>query len=430
MNLTLLIYTQKVTPRVRYVFKHIFTRVLGLTIEFTSEIEVFVAHDGPKLSYTQKQLGNELHFGQVELLFEQGLSDATIQVSDWDGVPCFFPLKDKSSILPYDVFAASFYLLSRYEEYLPHVKDAAGRFPSSESLAAQNDFLQIPVVDLWISRIREVFQEQYPDSILKSSSFETSLTVKVRQAFAYRKLGFLRTVGGYVQDIFKLRLRKVFNRTRVILGLRKDPYDIFTWLINVQKQTNHRFNVLFELGDQTGATTNIRYSKATFQSLIKMVGDYCQVGLLASTVSSKNTSVLKTEKYRLESVVNRPLKVAQFSNYEFTIPQSYRSLLDQEVSEDCGLGYPTEMGFRAGTCKPFLFYDLDYEMQTPLILIPASLPLEAVINDVTRTVDLVSLNTIKNVIKGVDGVMAISCSNELLAKVHWKKLLKKLLIDI
>jgi hypothetical protein len=30
------------------------------------------------------------------------------------------------------------------------------------------------------------------------------------------------------------------------------------------------------------------------------------------------------------------------------------------------MGYVNHPGFRAGTCTPFLFYDLDYEIQTPL----------------------------------------------------------------
>ena len=32
------------------------------------------------------------------------------------------------------------------------------------------------------------------------------------------------------------------------------------------------------------------------------------------------------------------------------------------------MGYINEIGFRAGTCTPFLFYDLDYEIQTPLMI--------------------------------------------------------------
>lgn len=427
MKLGLLIYTQKATPRVRYVFKHIFTRVLGLAIDFTAEIEVFVAYDGPKFSYTQKQLGNELHFTRVELLLEQGVSDAAIKIEDWNGVPCFFSVKNEASALPYDVFAASFYLLSRYEEYLPHVKDALGRFPSSESLAGQNNFLKTPIVDQWIARIASVLIARYPDITIVKPSFETHLTVSVPQVFAYRKIGFLRTVGGYVQDITGFRLRDVFNRTRVILGVRKDPYDIFTWLVNVQKQNHNKFTVLFEVGDQTSDTTNVRYSKVSFQSIIKMMGDYCNVGLLASVVSSKSSSEFKKEKNRLEMIVNKPLQSGQFAQNQFNIPHSYRLLLEQEVIKDYSMGYPDKIGFRAGTCRPFLFYDLDYEMQTPLLLMPVSLPLEAVINEGDKTIDFVSINSIKDSVAQLKGVLGISCTNKVLAARHWRSLLKNII---
>jgi len=32
------------------------------------------------------------------------------------------------------------------------------------------------------------------------------------------------------------------------------------------------------------------------------------------------------------------------------------------------MGYINRIGFRASTCTPFLFYDIDYETQTPLLL--------------------------------------------------------------
>ena len=90
----LLVYTHKITPRVSYVFKHICTRVLGIPVKFTSKLEEFIAHEGAKLSYTSKKLGNELHIRSVDLLFEQGILAMDIAVQDWDGVPCFFQIKD------------------------------------------------------------------------------------------------------------------------------------------------------------------------------------------------------------------------------------------------------------------------------------------------------------------------------------------------
>ena len=123
----LLVYSHRITPRIRYIFKHILTSTLLIPVSFTSKVEDFVAHNGLKLSYTKTALGSEFFIKSNDLLFEQGVNDLEINVQKWDDVPCFFATNINSS-LPFDIFAASFYLITRYEEYLPHVKDTHGRF--------------------------------------------------------------------------------------------------------------------------------------------------------------------------------------------------------------------------------------------------------------------------------------------------------------
>ena len=126
----LLIYTQKVTPRIDYSFKHICTRILKIPVDFTTTIEEFIAYQGPKISYGKQPLGNEVFIYAHGLLTQQGFEDVEISVRPWGETVGFFHATEKSSI-PYDIFAAAFYLLSRYEEYLPHVKDELGRFPAN-----------------------------------------------------------------------------------------------------------------------------------------------------------------------------------------------------------------------------------------------------------------------------------------------------------
>jgi len=424
----LLVFTHKITPRVTYTFKHICTRVLGITVSFTSKVEDFVVHDGPKLSYTHKRLGNEFHISAVDLLFEQGVMDVTIQLQDWDGVPCFFASKIADAVVPFDIFGATFYMLSRYEEYLPHVKDALGRFPASESIAYRNKFLDIPVVDIWILRFKEIIMASFPEYSLKEPQFETQVIVDVPQAFAFRKVGFLRTVGGYGRDFINFRLKQSFIRTQVLLGLRKDPYDIFSWLINVQKQATSRFKIFFELGDYTENSKNIKYSKRSFRSLIKMVGDYSCVGLLVSKRASQSLGVLKEEKKRIEHITNRPLKQSRITDYKIILPTTYRNLLDQEILEDYTMGYPDIPGFRASTSTPFLFYDLDYEIQTPLMLYPFCIHVNAIIDSNKHTIDSVRLDRIKEAVKSVKGLFLIAFSNTDFTNIYSKKIFRALLI--
>jgi len=147
----LLVYTHKITPRLNYIFKHICKRILDVPVSFTTTVEEFIAHDSLKMSYSRQALGNEFHVKSHDILFEQGLSDVSIQVQEWEHTKCFFYNGEKSAI-PFDIFAASFYLLSRYEEYLPHVKDEYGRFTPNDSLAFKHDFLHQPVVDIWAQK--------------------------------------------------------------------------------------------------------------------------------------------------------------------------------------------------------------------------------------------------------------------------------------
>ena len=137
----ILVFTHKITPRVRYIFKHILTRTLLIPVDFTTKVEEFVAYNGPKLSYTKTPLGNEFFIKSNDLLFEQGVNDLDFTIQKWDNVPCFFNTNLKSTI-PFDIFASSFYLISRYEEYLPHVKDIFGRYTAEQSLAFKHNFFR------------------------------------------------------------------------------------------------------------------------------------------------------------------------------------------------------------------------------------------------------------------------------------------------
>jgi len=129
----------------RYVFKHIFTRVLQIPVDFTTKIEEFIAFNGLKMTYSKAPLGNEFFIRNNDLLFEQGVNDLDINIFHWEKTPCFFNAGSKS-VIPFDIFAASFYLLSRYEEYLPHVRDVHERFTAEQSLAFKYRFLDKPII--------------------------------------------------------------------------------------------------------------------------------------------------------------------------------------------------------------------------------------------------------------------------------------------
>ncbi len=342
---------------------------MGLEVSYTSTVEDFIAHNSLKMSYTKQPLSNEIFVRSHSLLFEQGLSDLDINVQNWDDTKGFFQTGEKSS-LPFDIFAASFYLLSRYEEYLPHVNDEFSRFMASESLAKKEGFLDQPVVDIWAFRLKDILSDRFTDFQFPERKYKMQPVIDVPCAYLFKRKGLLRTIGGTFSDLFRLRFVNIYKRFSVLFGFQDDPHDTFDWIIEQQKMSKSTFMVFFLIGNYSTYDKNISTTKKAFVSLIKSVGDYCNVGLKVSYFALEDINMLKSEKIKLERITNLEVPAVRNSFSKLNLPITYRNFVELEIPEDYTMGYIDELSFRAGTCTPFQFYDLDYETQTPLQINP------------------------------------------------------------
>ena len=418
----ILIYTHKITPRVRYIFRHILSRILLIPVSFTSKIEEFVAHDGPKISYTKMPLGKEFFIKSNELLFEQGVNDLEISMQKWDDIPCFFATNARSAI-PFDIFAASFYLITRYEEYLPHVKDHHGRYTATQSLAFKYRFLEKPVVDIWAFKLLKILQEKFPNYGYKKRTYKFISTIDVDNAFAYKHKNLIRTFGGFFKDLIQLKLGEVWSRLVVLLNFKNDPFDTFQKLLRIKKDLHVNTIFFFLIGNYTSFDTNVSASKKKFRLLIKHIVDYAPVGLHPSYFSSQDALLIKKEKERLENITNMPVLRTRQHYLRFNLPETYQILIDLEIEEDYSMGYASHIGFRASTCTPFYFYDLDFEIQTPLKIFPFAL-MDTTLNDYMKLTPKQSLGKIKELkdeVKAVNGTFITLFHNESLSDyLRWK----------
>ncbi|CAL2076358.1 polysaccharide deacetylase family protein [Tenacibaculum sp. 190524A02b] len=418
----LLVYTHKITPRIRYIFKHILTRILQIPIDFTSKVEDFVAHSGPKISYTKVALGKEFFIKSHDLLFQQGIRDIEIHMQKWKGIPCFFYQGEKSDV-PFDIFSASFYLISRYEEYLPHIKDKYGRFEASESIAFKYRFLEKPLVDIWAYEFLRELKKRFPDYEYSSRTFSFISTIDVDNAYAYKHKSFVRTVGGFLKDAYHLKLLNLWDRFAIRFNIKKDPFDTFQQIINLKKVYDVRTVFFFLIGDYTTYDTNVSASKSKFKLLIKDMVDYARVGLHPSFYTMKDIVLMKKEKERLERITNFSIKRSRQHYLRFSLPETYQNLIDIEIEEDYSMGYASHVGFRASTCTPFYFYDIDFEIQTPLKIFPFAL-MDTTLNDymkLTPKQALGKIRDLKNEVKAVNGVFITLFHNESLSGyLRWK----------
>lgn len=425
----LLIYTHKITPRFSFIMKQIFERILGIQILFTAKVEDFIKHAGPKITYTKLPLQNEFFIRSNDLLFEQGINDLQIKVSDWDGVPCFFTAGERSSI-PFDIFSASFYLLTRYEEYLPHVKDVHGRFPPTESIAYKNNFLEIPVVDVWALKLFTKLKERFPDLKNKQQHYKYTSIIDVTSSHCYAHRGLARSFAGLMLDISSLKIKRVTERISVWFNPKKDPYNNYDWLINCHKKYRVDCLFFFQFAAYSTFDKNVATTNNKFKFLIKSISDYSKVSLSASYSSFSDVELLKKEKKELSNVINRPVNSSRMRYNRVDIPLTYRNLVEAEFTDDYTMGYTHEIGFRASTTHTFYFYDINLELQQPIKIHPFVIHDYAFLKKNNKEEIHQKIEALYQEVKHVNGNFTTVFSNELFGEPNtfsWKEMYEYIL---
>ena len=160
----MLLYCPDPSPRLHYVLDFISDEILMERSVITGDPQTFLHYEGVRINYSHQAfecLNYTIH--PHALMKETGIAVQEISMSKWKNLPVFFCTKPGG----FDIFAAIFYLLSRYEEYLPHEKDSYGRFSHFSSLAFRENFLDRPLINEWLHAWREELQQLFPEALFR-----------------------------------------------------------------------------------------------------------------------------------------------------------------------------------------------------------------------------------------------------------------------
>ena len=363
----LLIYSHTITNRLKYIFKTIFVDVLLVKIEFTTDVQFFENFEGVKINYSDSKLNTGLFFQTSRLLFENTIQKQKIELTNFEGKPSFFSVGN-DALFPFDVFAASFYLISRYEEYLPHKQDVHERFLGEQSLAVQHNFIEEPLVNYWINHLVEIIENAYPNFKFPNRTFEFVSTLDIDNAYAYQHKGFVRTIGALTKAL--LKGNNFSNRLKVLFGNSKDPYDTFDYQTEIHTKYNISPIYFFLIGDYGKYDKNIPYNNKTFQNLIQSVSKKNEIGIHPSYASNNNSEKIGIEKDRLHTISKKEIKQSRQHYLKLNLPKTYNNLIENKITVDHTMGYAEYPGFRASICSPYYFYNLEQEKETSLQLFP------------------------------------------------------------
>ncbi|MEE4256363.1 MAG: hypothetical protein V2I47_04935 [Bacteroidales bacterium] len=409
----ILIYTPQQTPRIRYIFGLIFKGLLRDDFEITSDREVFKGADGPKINYSAEDEAGGLFFQAQGLLTEKNIVAKKLVFLEDEEPVAFFPVNKGSSAMRFDPFAAAFYLVSRYEEYLPFVRDEYGRFQARESIAWKKDFLDKPVVNIWAKKIAALIREKWPSWSPGSKAYRFIPTIDINAAWKYRRKGFFRTFAAFSDEVFRGEFSQALERIRVLNNRIPDPFDTYTEQLALHKKyaLDTIYFVLFAEYDTNDR--NIPVSNRHFIKLIKGLADYCKIGIHTSFASLKAHEKLDQEFLRLSAVLNKEVNMTRQHFHVLNMPITYRNFVNRDVENDFSMGYAVIPGFRAGICDPFYFYDLDFEMETDMKVWPYAIVDKAIElgYDLNR-----SFRSIIDAVKAQDGTLITLWNNESLTR--------------
>jgi len=367
----IIVYTEQITSRVQYSCKVLFEILLGLKFNIVDDSEEFISSNLPKINYSKTRLtSSEIQIPPVNLLFEKNITPQIIEIDQHKNLPIFFKASSIKSDLPFDLLSMTFYLVSRYEEYLPFGKDKFGRFSAKESLAKQSGFLHQPLINHWSVELGELLKEKFPDITINLPKFKFESTFDIDYAWAFQNRGIKRTVIGYGGDIVKRRSRTLKKRLQTHFFGKKDPYQVFDYLEKIHQQYQIQPTWFFLLGDEGPYDQNISHKNISFQKLIQNISGKYKVGIHPSMRSNNSFTILQKEKNRLEKIVGKEVIKSRQHFLILKFPETYRNLLKAGIKEDYTMGYADDIGFRASIATPFPWFDLMGNVATDLRIHP------------------------------------------------------------
>lgn len=356
------IYTEASSERQTYVFDFVFKEIFGLSYAVTHSLPAFENNTSFKINYSNNNIPADLHIAPNGLLAELDMKPRQIQISYWHHLPIFF--QNEGADISFDIFSAAFYLISRYEEYLTHTTDVFLRYPHSDSLAYRNNFLQIPLVDLWLQELKKIILSKNNALPFKENAFCFLPTYDIDIAYSYLGKSISRNIGGAFQDLLKGNTAAISERMDVLHNKQKDPYDSYEFLDALH--TKYLLNPIyfFLVGKNGKLDKNIPFENDIMQNLFANISAKYEVGIHPSFQSNDHKELLKTEITKIKTTKSRQHYI------RFNLPNTFQNLLEQGITEEYSMGYGSINGFRASTCFPFYWFDVSKNKITPLRIFP------------------------------------------------------------
>lgn len=270
-------------------------------------------------------------------------------------------------ILFIDIFAITFFLLTRYEETIITDRDEHNRFPATASLAFKQGFLDQPVVDQYALILQTWIMKLVPTWEPKSERFS------IRLSHDIDTIKF-PTIIKLTGDILKRHNFSQAARTiKKIAKSEKDPYfQGILKLADLSKKVGLQ-SVFYLMTANKSRRDSGYFSKepAKFKEIITYLRDQGhEIGFHSSYVSFDNPKKFILEKERMESALGHGQFGGRQHYLRFSVPDTWRVWEETGLEHDSTMCFADHEGFRCGTCHPFHPFDIQNDREMDILEIP------------------------------------------------------------
>ncbi|MEN9523499.1 MAG: hypothetical protein RL065_1876 [Bacteroidota bacterium] len=424
---SVLIYIPNITNRAKYTFDILLKNLLGLQIKITSSVDDFTNYNEAKFSYGVAPISNELYFESTELLFEQNIDNTFFKNKTINEA---FKIK-KNTAFGIDIFAASFYLLSRYEEY------NNCNFDFKDSILHQSKLLQQPVINQWSIELKMLLQFHFPDLQFQQNEYKIIPTFDIDRVFAFKARSITKSIAGTMKDVIKFHFLEVKKRISVLLKNSPDPFDSFDFIETCNKNIGLKTIYFLHCGNYDGVDKNVNFTNSAFKEVVQKISSSNIIGIHPSVKSISHSKLIKSELSLLQSNVQSQKIISSRQHFiKIKFPDSYHILMQNGITEDYTMGYANECGFRAGISNSYNWYDLSNETITNFIIHPFCI-MESTYQYYKKNDSnafLKDASMLSNSVKNVAGNFCFVWHNQSLSEMYeykgWRKIYNHFLTSI
>jgi hypothetical protein len=359
----LLVFVEEISERLLYTFDFVL-KERGIEFSITNDPVHFEQVQTARFNYSEREIEGVLRLKPAPILFDESLQVYGIDKGIFEYEEC---LSINGNV---DPLAAIFYVLSRMEEYNSQILDKHGRFPATNSVLYRFNWLDKVVCDRWAEAfISYLLENKLLHYSRKPSDVEIQPTFDIDNAYAFKLKRGLRHWFAIVKDILKGRTHRIIEREQVIYGGHKDPYDTYEQIESLSKE-GYNIRMFWLLGDYTKFDRNISFRNQRHRKLINRMSKSADVYIHPSYKSNSYEFYLNAEKERLEEILNVPIEHARQHYLKVHFPYTYQHLEIAEIRHEYSMGFPEHYGFRAGTARPFRWFDLERNKISSLTVHP------------------------------------------------------------